>query len=141
MISNNAITNNIDINHRMMISKKTIFRVSMIDDFTNEGLFSMTLIQTVFNSKDDKENKIAYIDEVIEEISGDDYIFLGSEAIYKCNGATFSTESDYVTLINSENECRIKCKTDTNLIGKKFELSAMVNGNVIKKVITIKGVF
>lgn len=117
----------------------------MIDDFTNEGLFSMTLIQTVFNSKDDKENKIAYndyfSDEVIEEISGDDYIFLGSEAIYKCNGATFSTESDYVTLISSENECRVKCKTDINLIGKKFELSAMVNENVIKKVITIKGVF
>lgn len=148
MISNNPITENIDINHRMIISKKTVFRVSMIDDFTNEGLYSMTLIQTVFNSKDDRENKIAYndnfSDEITERILGDDYIFLGSETVYSCSGATnwsVTSDYDYVELIDLGEQCKVKCKDDSNFIGETFELSTIANGHTVKKEIMIRGLF
>ena len=148
MISNNEVTQNIDVNHRIIISKKTVFRVSMIDDFTNEGLFSMTLVQTVFNSKDDRENKIAYnenfSDKNITKIIGEDYIYLGAESTYQCNKAidwNVSNNSITLTILDTVDSCKIKCNTDENLIGTTFELSAFVNNLEYKKKIMIRGLF
>ena len=126
MIINNAITSNLDIMSRIMIGKKTIFKVSMIDDFTNEGTYSMTLVQIQFNSKDDRENIIAY-NEFSEvkpiDIVGNDYIYLGSTNIYTCNNSGNWNCNIGDLKILEDGSCELKCPTDANYIGKVITLS------------------
>mgnify|MGYP003290824071 CR=1 FL=1 len=50
----------------MMIGNKSVYKTTSVDDFTNEGVYTLVVLQTVFNSKDDFERNLAYNEEFKE---------------------------------------------------------------------------
>lgn len=95
--ANNYITKTIDIDTRIMLTNKTVFRVTSINDFEYngretgaDGLIKAICLQDALISKDDTINNIAYNelsenDNVIipfDKIIGDEFINLGEENEY-----------------------------------------------------------
>ncbi|MCC0764813.1 hypothetical protein IR151_17605 [Clostridioides sp. ES-S-0006-03] len=93
----NPITKTIDIDTRIMLTGKTVFRVTSINDFEfngretgADGLIKAICLQDALISKDDTINNIAYNelsenDNVIipfDKIIGDEFITLGEENEY-----------------------------------------------------------
>jgi hypothetical protein len=153
-ITENDITKTIDINTRFII-KGRAFEVSLIDDFTIDNIRILTITETVSNSMDDLENDIAYNDNYsdmsenenpVDKIKGEEIILIGStmEYSYVYASAWMLEHDNYLLLISqSQGKCKIKCSSDSNLIGKKVKLFALdLNGNIINEIeITIGGMF
>ena len=152
-IVENEVTKTVDINTRFVI-KGRVYEVSLIDDFTIDNVRILTVCETVANSMDDLENDIAYNDNSnipsteipSDEIKGNDIILIGDTVEYSCIYANAWELEDnvYLNMISQKpGKCIIKCKSDSNLIGKKAKLQALdYSGNIIaEKEITIRGVF
>lgn len=148
-IAKNEITENrLTIGTRIMMNRSTIFRVTLVDDFTTEGVYEVTILQDIFNDRDDIEGNIAwnevYKEEEIDlpfDIVGDDVIYLGDTAEYCCLGATSWNiiSVDNCLSIEYENEkCSITCSSDNKYANTSATL--IVNGK-IRKNIEIRGVF
>ena len=144
-ISKNEITSIIDVDYRMMIGNKTIYKTTSVDDFTNEGVYTLVVLQTVFNSKDDKERNLAYNEEfkeVFNKIKGNDYIYPGTTNLYTCVGAlSWTVAESYAKTAVTNAGCNITCIGDKELIGKYITLTVNASGTKITKKILIKGVF
>lgn len=136
----NPITRNIDIGTRMMISHKTVYRVTNLTDFeynsrTGEnGLITALLLQTNMITEDDKENNIAYNiiskNENISKIKGEDEIYLYDENKYEVEyegEIEFKLDFDYVnTVIVSQgnNKCTVRHNDSMDDLGSTVLLIA-----------------
>lgn len=149
------VTRNIDLGHRIMLTNKTVFRFTHIDNFSYEGLIACIAIQTALVPQDDTESNIAYNPSIIEDesqdipssssIDGEEYIYLGSEEAYCIDAPniTWELNDDICKVKSVENGvCRIYATKDSKYIGHTVTLYAK-NGNntVAMKDITIKGYF
>lgn len=144
-IAKNEITSIIDINYRMMIGAKSIYKTTSIDDFTNEGIYTLTILQTVFNSKDNIEKNLAYNEEfkeVFSKLKGSDSIYPGTTNLYTCIGAlSWSVSESYAKTVITNEGCNVTCIGDKELIGSYITLTVNASGTKITKKILIKGVF
>lgn len=156
LVSKNDITKNIGIETRIMINNSVVFKVTHIDDFTNENIYILTLLEEVFNAKDDIENNIAwneigeieYVENPIYNITGNEEIFLGDNDVYtfirpinrwivksKDNNASVVKIDDY--------SCRVICGTENKYINTEIELIAIdrYEEELASKFIMIRGIF
>lgn len=149
----NEVTKTVDVNTRFVI-KGRVYEVSLIDDFTIDNVRILTVCETVANSLDDLENDVAYnknsdileTENPIGKIKGADIILIGDtvEYTYVSANAWELVYNDCLILVSqSPGKCIVKCKSDSNLIGKKARLQAFdYGGNIIaEKEITIGSVF
>lgn len=151
----NPITRSIDLGNRMMLTNKTVFRFTHIDNFSYEGLIAGIVLQTTIIPQDDTENNIAYNPEVADDkvqntpssslIDGEDYIYLGSEELYYIDvpDIYWGLGDDSCKIESVENGvCRISATKDSKYIGHTVTLYAKNRGNTVAmKDITIKGYF
>ena len=162
----NPITKLVDLGHRIMLTNKTVFRVTHIDDFSQNGVMACIVLQTAIIPKDDLENNIAYneftvVEEDVEEpkdeivemedigqvhIEGSDYIYLGSEESYFSNINNtlwyFDEGEKAFTITTTGNGiCNIVASTDSRYIGHKAILYAEVDGYITQKEIVVKNYF
>lgn len=140
-ISENDVTNTIDINTRFIIRGRA-FETSLIDDFTIKNVRTLTICETVINTFDDIDLDIAYndnsdIEDVLNpnlEIMGNDVILIGDTTEYTLFNATNwqLEENEVLTIISNEKgSCKIKCKSDSNFVGDVIKLKALNGKNEI----------
>ena len=150
------VTRSIDLGNRIMLTNKTVFRFTHIDNFSQEGLIASIGLQTAIVPLDDLENNIAYNPDMIEgdktqedipissEIEGEDYIYLGSDEMYFMDVPDVEwTLSDDICSIKSVNNgvCTISATKDSKYIGYAVTLYAKYNDVTVMKDIIIKGYF
>ena len=166
-IGSNPITRMVDLGHRFMLTGKTVFRVTHIDNFSQPRVIACIILQTAIIPKDDLENNIAYNEvfdinndeeEILHKqtpvgeleddiyIEGSDKIFLGSEESYfsnKINTSWYFEEGEEAFTITSSGNgvCNVVATTQSKYIGYKGILSADVDGKVTQKEIVIKNYF
>ena len=144
-IAKNEITSIIKTGYRIMIGKRNIYRTASVDDFTNEGVYTLIVIQTVFNSKDDIDRGLAYNEEfkeVFNKLKGNDYIYPNTTNLYTCVGAlSWSVAETYAKVVITNEGCYVTCLGDKDLIGSYITLTVNANGIKTTKKILIKGVF
>lgn len=144
-ISENDITNTIDVNTRFIIRGRA-FEASLIDDFTIKDIRTVTICETVTNTFDDVESDIAYNDnsEIADIINpslaimGNDIILIGDTTEYTFPKAiSWELESNKaLTIISNERgKCKVKCKSDSSFIGNIIKLKAL---NILDEVIDEK---
>lgn len=156
----NPITRTIDVGTRMMISHKTVYRVTNLTDFEynskiNEiGLITALILQTAMIHEDDKENNIAY-----NNISKKDHIgkIIGEDEIYLCEKNEYSIEDyngqieyrldfDYVNtkiISQGNNKCMVYHNDSMNEVGSSILLIAKdkeTQETVDMKSILVRGV-
>lgn len=163
----NPITRTIIANTRMMLTGKTVFRVTHINDFEYNGAFTgakgiikTLVLQTTIRDEDDLVNNIAWNDnaEKIDtehpdkQIYGDDRVMVGSKKTYKSEGLEFSTswridfpteDRSYATYkISPKNEMIVTATDNVNYVGSTFDV-VLFNVNskeeYSRKTIAIKG--
>lgn len=158
----NPITRMVDLGHRVMLTNKTVFRVTHMDDFSYNGLIGCIVLQTAIIPEDDLENNVAYNPNFIIGDNGDgdqgttdklyvqgsDSIFLGSEEVYISNRVniiwTLEDESGAFTMTSSSsNACNICVSTDSRYIGCKAMLIATTGdgSEMYHKEIVVKNYF
>lgn len=144
-ITKNEITSIINVDYRMMIGNKSIYKTTSIDDYTNEGIYTLVILETAFNSKDNIERNLAYNEEfkeVFNKLKGSDYIYPGTTNLYTCVGAlSWSVAESYAKTAITNAGCNVTCIGDKELIGKYITLTVNASGTKITKKILIKGVF
>ena len=164
-MGSNPVTRSMDLGTRIMLTNKTVFRFTHIDNFSKEGLMACIGLQTALLPLDDMEENIAYNpntyqgeikdedDDIIEDdevvpttIEGSDYIYLGSEEIYYFNetDTSWSLSNDKICTIKSMGDgvCVLSATADSKFIGDTVTLYVK-NGDSImdKKDITVIGYF
>jgi hypothetical protein len=161
-IGSNPITRTFDTGTRVMLTRKTVFRVTHINDFEfngrysgADGLIKALTQQTVRILEDDCENKIAYNivgEKNVEEddnVMGLDYIYLGEENEYNVDTdkeIEFILDTDYsnTSIIKQENnKCIIKQSSNIESIGDNIMLIARdkkTKETIDMFVITVRGV-
>lgn len=143
----NPVTKEINFGTRLMVGKKSIFRVTHINDFEYnsaysgaDGLIKALVLYTSTIAKDDIENGIAWNDEEVTSedtqtgIKGEVRASLGSSEKYfvENESVTYEIIEDgnykYVSMdVVSDKECRLKITSDSRFIGKKIILNAYRN--------------
>lgn len=137
----NPITRTIDVGTRMMISHKTVYRVTNLTDFEynsriNEiGLITALILQTAMIYEDDKENNIAYNNISNKNHAGK---IIGEDEIYLCEKNEYSIEDyegqieyrldfDYVNtkiISQGNNKCMVYHNDSMNEVGSSILLIA-----------------
>ena len=159
-IGSNPVTRSMDLGTRIMLTNKTVFRFTHIDNFSQEGLLACIGLQTAIIPLDDTVNNIAYNSTIVEdnsnvndeedinpspEIEGEDYIYLGTEETYYTNipNALWIVEDDSCKITSfDDGVCTISVSDNSKFIGHTFTLSIESEGSCIAtKDITIKGYF
>lgn len=135
----NPITRTIDVGTRMMISNKTVYRVTNLTDFEynsntgDNGLISAIILQTNILKEDDVKKNIAYNDiskNDASKIKGEDVIYLYDENKYEVEyegEVEFRLDFDYVnTVIVSQgnNKCIVKHNDSMDDLGSTVLLIA-----------------
>lgn len=145
----NPVTRSITFNTRIMITGKTVFRVTHINDFEYngaytgaEGIIKTLVLQTTILDEDDLENNIAWNDfaekpsetTTVKKIVGDEKVMVGSKKVYTSQDLGDDTSwridtldgSDYNDFlkikISEKNELTITATTNVNYIGKTFDI-------------------
>lgn len=150
-ISENDVTNTVDINTRFIIRGRA-FETSLIDDFTIKNVRTLTICETVINTFDDIDLDIAYndnsnVEEIINpytEIMGDDSILLGDTSSYEMKDAiNWEIEGKGLSIISNElGKCEVKSESNVIFVGNTVKLKAFdKEGNIFEKDIYIKGFF
>ena len=149
------LTRSMDLGTRIMLTGKTVFRITHIDNFSQEGLIACIGLQTALVPLDDTENNIAYNSDWVEDdpkdtsvsatIEGEEYIHLGVEEVY-CIGAsniTWELGDDVCSVISMGNgSCIVTATKDSKYIGHTVTLYAKNGDSIVDvKDITIKGYF
>ena len=151
----NPVTRSIDLGNRIMLTNKTVFRFTHIDNFSYEGLIACIAIQTAILPLDDTENNIAYNPDIVENeiqdtpssssIDGEDFIYLGSEELYYIDVPDIVWElSDNICTVKTGGDgvCIVSAIEDSKYIGHTVTLYAKNDDTVVSmKDITIKGYF
>lgn len=154
----NLITRTIDVGTRMMITNKTVYRVTNLTDFEynsntgDNGLISAIILQTNMLKEDDVENNIAY-NEVskndVSKIKGEDEIYLYDENEYEVEyegEVEFILDFDYVnTVIISQgnNKCIVRHNDSMSDVGSNVSLIARdknTQETIDTKIILVRGV-
>lgn len=153
----NPVTRSIDIGNRIMLTKKTVFKITHIDNFSYNGLVACIVGQVALTPKDDLENNIAYnpnsekedldhpVDEVV--IYGSDEIYLGGEEDYYTNhddNVEWEVKDDSGCFSFNINKGILRLSTGSNskLIGNSCEIFVKIDGQIVaSKKITIIGYF
>ena len=154
----NPITRTIDVGTRMMISNKTVYRVTNLTDFEynsntgDNGLISAIILQTNILKEDDVENNIAYNDiskNDVSKIKGENEIYLYDENEYEVEyegEVEFMLDFDYVnTVIISQgnNKCIVRHNDLMNDVGSNVSLIAIdknTQDTIDTKIILVRGV-
>ena len=149
----NPITKGININTRIMIGNRLVFRVTNINDYefrsnhNGQCAIKSMLLQTTLVDKDDIENNIAWneeseikeIDTDITKIVGDKKAMLGSKKVYKCSkdveGKSWEIECSpelrevivFETTDDGNKHCEIKFPTSVKFVGESVILKLFVN--------------
>lgn len=161
-IGSNPITRTLDTGTRVMLTRKTVFRITHINDFEFNGRFSGAdgLIkaltqQTVRILEDDCENKIAFNTvgkkkpEENDDVMGLDYIYLGEENEYSINSdeeIEFILDTSYpnTTIIKQgNNKCTIRQSSGIESIGDNIMLIARnkeTKETIDMFIVTVRGV-
>ncbi len=153
LLPSNDITDMVEIETRFLINGKA-FKVTMVDNFTNKNVHTLTVIEVSLNSLDDVENNVAWnsnsaIEEITDynEILGSDIIHLGETLELTCTDAytwNIIDESECVReIVPNSGRCLISCKSNNNLINEKIIVQAInVGGAIIReKEIIVRGLF
>lgn len=165
----NPVTRTILANTRMMLTGKTVFRVTHINDFEyngrysgSDGIIKTLVLQTTIRDEDDLENNIAWNDisappkeiPIEKEIIGDSSIMVGSKKKYMSEDLEFTTSwkietsnnenyKEYLDFkINEFNEAIIVANTNVNNIGKTFDIvlyNVQSDEEYDRKTVSIKG--
>ena len=151
------LTRSIDLGNRIMLTNKTVFRFTHIDNFSQEGLITCIGLQTAITPLDDTENNIAHnpdmtkTDEVEDtpsssvEIDGEEYIYLGGDSVYYIDNPDVVWElSDNICEVKSVDRgvCKVLATKDSKYIGHTTTLYAKYKNETIAiKDITVKGYF
>ncbi|HHY0057918.1 hypothetical protein P2W93_15870 [Clostridioides difficile] len=159
----NPITKTIDIDTRIMLTGKTVFRVTSVNDFEYngretgiDGLIKAICLQDALISKDDTINNIAYNelsknDNVIipfDKIMGDEFINLGEENEYTIDymrNVEWLLDKQYrfCNIINqNEKTCTLQSETLAKYSGLEILLLAKdkeTNETIDTKKITLRG--
>ena len=149
----NPITKGININTRIMIGNRLVFRVTNINDYefrsnhNGQCAIKSMLLQTTLVDKDNLNNNIAWneeseikeIDTDIPKIVGDKKAMLGSKKIYKCSkdveGKSWEIECSpelrevivFETTDDGNKHCEIKFPTSVKFVGESVILKLFVN--------------
>ena len=149
----NPITKGININTRIMIGNRLVFRITNINDYefrsnhNGQCAIKSMLLQTTLVDKDDIENNIAWneeseikeIDTDITKIVGDKKAMLGSKKVYKCSkdveGKSWEIECSpelrevivFETTDDGNKHCEIKFPTSVKFVGESVILKLFVN--------------
>lgn len=151
----NEITNSIDIKTRLMLTRKTVFEVTHVNDFEYPGLIKVLVNQVESFDTDDNDNNVAWNPddkdnsfETTHEIQGNKFIYQGGKNTYKIDGLStiewlLKESSEYVTLINnSDGTCTIQASSLSQSIGTKVTLIARDKSSSVvvdSLTITIRG--
>lgn len=151
----NEITNSIDIKTRLMLTRKTVFEVTHVNDFEYPGLIKVLVNQVESFDTDDKDNNVAWNPndkdnsfETTHKIQGNKFIYQGGKNTYKIDGLStiewlLKESSEYVTLINnSDGTCTIQASSLSQSIGTKVTLIARDKSSSVvvdSLTITIRG--
>ena len=142
----NPVTRTIIPNTRFMITNRTVFKATHINDFEYNGAFTganglikALVLQTTVRNEDDIENGLAWNNNAESDkenstgIIGDFKIMVGSSKTYKCNGIepkllewTIDTNNNSLltTTINSKNELMVTISTSVKYVGQGFIILA-----------------
>lgn len=142
----NPITKGININTRIMIGNRLVFRITNINDYefrsnhNGQCAIKSMLLQTTVVDKDDLENNIAWnndnelqeVEEDILKIIGSNKAMLGSKKIYKClkdiDNKTWEIEcneelKNTLTLkIDEEGNLEVRYPTSSRFVGESILL-------------------
>ena len=151
----NEITNSIDIKTRLMLTRKTVFEVTHVNDFEYPGLIKVLVNQVESFDTDDNDNNVAWNPddkdnslETTHKIQGNKFIYQGGKNTYKIDGLStiewlLKESSEYVTLINnSDGTCTIQASSLSQSIGTKVILIARDKSSSVvvdSLTITIRG--
>lgn len=151
----NEITNSIDIKTRLMLTRKTVFEVTHVNDFEYPGLIKVLVNQVESFDTDDKDNNVAWNPndkdnnfETTHKIQGNKFIYQGGKNTYKIDGLStiewlLKESSEYVTLINnSDGTCTIQASSLSQSVGTKVILIARDKSSSVvvdSLTITIRG--
>ena len=151
----NEITNSIDIKTRLMLTRKTVFEVTHVNDFEYPGLIKVLVNQVESFDTDDNDNNVAWNPddkdnsfETTHKIQGNKFIYQGGKNTYKIDGLStiewlLKESSEYVTLINnSDGTCTIQASSLSQSIGTKVTLIARDKSSSVvvdSLTITIRG--
>ena len=151
----NEITNSIDIKTRLMLTRKTVFEVTHVNDFEYPGLIKVLVNKVESFDTDDKDNNVAWNPndkdnsfETTHKIQGNKFIYQGGKNTYKIDGLNtiewlLKESSEYVTLINnSDGTCTIQASSLSQSIGTKVTLIARDKSSSVmvdSLTITIRG--
>lgn len=139
----NPVTRTIKAGTRIMLTGKTVFRITHLNDFEYngaytgaEGIIKVLVLQTTLIEEDDLENNIAWNkigDNVLTPppftICGDKKIMIGSKKTYVVNNMSENHKwvvidnnnvAEY--LVNEDNSITITATRNVNNTGKSFDL-------------------
>lgn len=144
----NPITRTIIPNTRVMLTRKTVFRVTHINDFEYNGAYTgangiikTLVLQTTLVDEDDLENNVAWNknSEEVEtpttsKIIGDKHVMIGARKTYvfkDFNSDTMtwkvSGNSDaFTSTIEGDNSLSIKLSTNVNYTGESLTVQVIV---------------
>lgn len=155
----NPITRTIIPNTRVMLTRKTVFRVTHINDFEFNGAYTgangiikTLVLQTTLLDEDDLVNNIAWnknaeADVVIppSKIVGDSKIMIGGSKTYRVEDFNSETmtwvvsgnNDAFVTTINGDNTLTVKFSTNVNYTGESFtvKLVSLENGETLDSLV------
>ena len=149
----NPITKGININTRIMIGNRLVFRITNINDYefrsnhNGQCAIKSMLLQTTLVDKDNLQENIAWneeseikeIDTDIPKIVGDKKAMLGSKKVYKCSkdveGKSWEIECSpelrevivFETTDDGNKHCEIKFPTSVKFVGESVILKLFVN--------------
>ena len=148
----NPITKAIEINTRIMIGNRLVFRITNINDYefrsnhNGQCAIKSMLLQTTLVDKDDLNSNIAWneeseikeIDTDIPKIVGDKKAMLGSKKIYKCSKEIdnkhweieCSPELNQVIdfkVFDENDYCEIKFPTSVRFVGESIKLNLFID--------------
>lgn len=145
----NPVTRSVVANTRVMLTGKTVFRVTHINDFEYngaytgaEGIIKTLVLQTTIRDEDDLVNNVAWNENsegneekpVEKKIIGDSKVMIGSKKTYTSQGLEFSTSwridtsdgSDYKDFlkikISEKNELTVTVTSNVNYVGNTFDV-------------------
>lgn len=157
----NNITKNIQLGTRFMLTKKTVFRITHMNDFEHndghtgaDGVVTAIGLQTTLNGEDDVVENIAHnpsknvqVADSKDNIVGNSFIAIGCNSKFTTKKSSSSTswklKEDYsFAKIVSQNtkECVIKIDPNGRVIGEVIILELLSGGSITdRKEIKING--
>ena len=146
VFGSNPVTRSMHANTRVMLTGKTVFRITHINDFEynssysgSEGIIKALVLQTTLEDKDDLVNNIAWnpqaeIPDTVETVSilGDKRIMIGSKKKYYTkdfnNNLTWrvrAKEGVVDSIVNEDGSLTLVASSNVNHTGEKVVIELL----------------